>query len=326
MSKTIDVTAAIIVKNNKILSARRRSSSHLEGYWEFPGGKMKEGETPEFCLKRELQEEFCIDAKIGAFFEENTHKYESITIRLLAYWVTHIAGEFKFIDHDQICWLTSSELENLNWAPADIPIVKHLTLHFNTMNFYSNNARDYCTETVKLTMDKVYDEFTAQLPGDAYVLDLGCGSGRDSRYFLEKGYKVCAIDGNAEIAEIAEQYIGQSVIVTQFQEIDFKDQFHGVWASASLLHCTRNQILKILANIVNALKENGVIFMSFKWGEGESIDDKSRYFNNFTESTLRSLLESKSELLIIKTWSDNSTLRGNEQKWVNALLKKKCKE
>ena len=105
MKQKIDVTAAIIVKNEKVLAARRRPGIHLAGYWEFPGGKVRDGESPEDCLKRELQEELGINTKIGALFGENTYDYGAKVVHLLAYWVEHLSGDFKLIDHDEIRWL-----------------------------------------------------------------------------------------------------------------------------------------------------------------------------------------------------------------------------
>jgi 8-oxo-dGTP diphosphatase len=123
MSKPIIVTAAIMVKANQVFAARRNSGSHMAGFWEFPGGKIEIGETPEECLARELFEEFGIVTQIGEFFAESTHDYGTKTIQLLAYWVTHVSGEFELMAHDQLRWLSFDELDQVKWAPADIPLV-----------------------------------------------------------------------------------------------------------------------------------------------------------------------------------------------------------
>ncbi len=123
MSKPIIVTAAIMVKANKVFAARRNPGSHMAGFWEFPGGKIETCETPEACLVRELFEEFGIVTQVGAFFGENTHDYGTKTIQLLAYQVTHVSGEFELMAHDQSRWLSPDELDQVKWAPADIPLV-----------------------------------------------------------------------------------------------------------------------------------------------------------------------------------------------------------
>ena len=120
----IVVTAAIIEKDGLVLTARRGKGKHLEGYWEFPGGKLECDESPEQCLERELKEEFNVVVAVGPFFHENTHQYDEKTIRLLAYQVTHISGDFKLNDHDEILWLAPEDLGTVTWAPADIPLVK----------------------------------------------------------------------------------------------------------------------------------------------------------------------------------------------------------
>ncbi len=123
MSKPIIVTAAIMVKANKVFAARRNPGSHMAGFWEFPGGKIEAGETPEDCLARELFKEFGIVTKVGDFFCESTHDYGTKTIQLLAYRVEHISGEFELMAHDDLRWLSLDELDQIKWAQADVPLV-----------------------------------------------------------------------------------------------------------------------------------------------------------------------------------------------------------
>jgi mutator protein MutT len=124
MKKQIDVAAAIILFDGKVFAARRKPGVHLAGYWEFPGGKIESGETPEQCLSRELQEELCIATKIGKHIGESLYDYGSKVVRLIAYQVEHLEGHFQLIDHDELRWLAADELESVEWAPADIPLVE----------------------------------------------------------------------------------------------------------------------------------------------------------------------------------------------------------
>jgi mutator protein MutT len=124
----VHVTAAILIKEGRILAARRRDGVHLAGYWEFPGGKIEEGESPETCLSRELDEEFGIECTVDNFFAESIYDYGSKVVQLLSYFVTHNRGEFQLRDHDKIVWLAPEELESIEWAPADVPLVKKLLL------------------------------------------------------------------------------------------------------------------------------------------------------------------------------------------------------
>lgn len=122
----IKVTAAVIEKDGKILIAKRKKGTRLEGKWEFPGGKLKCNETPEECLKRELQEEFGIETKVEDFICSSEYIYPHISIELLAYRVKYVSGEFFLTDHDEIKWVPIQELNNYEFAPADIPVVNKI--------------------------------------------------------------------------------------------------------------------------------------------------------------------------------------------------------
>lgn len=126
ISTGIDVAAALIFKDQKIFAARRKNGLELAGYWEFPGGKLEEGESAEECLSRELLEEFSITTKIGEFFCESIHDYGTKVVRLLAFRTEHLAGDFTPVDHDELRWLSIQQLDQVQWAPADIPIVDML--------------------------------------------------------------------------------------------------------------------------------------------------------------------------------------------------------
>ena len=120
------VTAAVIEKDGKILIAQRRKGSALGGRWEFPGGKIEPGETAEACLKRELKEEFDIECEVGKFIIASRFRYCLVPIELLAYRVSHLSGEFKIREHEEIRWVSPSELGSFDFMPADKPIVRLL--------------------------------------------------------------------------------------------------------------------------------------------------------------------------------------------------------
>jgi len=127
--KFINVTAAIIRKDNRFLCAQRKDSSDQGGKWEFPGGKIEIGETPEICLERELHEEFNIQAKCGEFLYENTHDYGDKIVNLKAYFIESTQGHFQLLVHKNIKWLNCDTILELDWAEADLPIVHKLIDH-----------------------------------------------------------------------------------------------------------------------------------------------------------------------------------------------------
>jgi 8-oxo-dGTP diphosphatase len=122
----IQVSAAILIKNGKILLAKRSVDKHLGGFWEFPGGKLENGETAADSLTRELKEEFGIRTEIIKEFHENIHQYDIKVIRLISFLTRHLDGEFILNDHDEIIWVKPNQLLNYNLAPADIPIAEKL--------------------------------------------------------------------------------------------------------------------------------------------------------------------------------------------------------
>jgi 8-oxo-dGTP diphosphatase len=121
-----EVTAAILIKDDKILIARRKDSDRQGGKWEFPGGKIRADETPEQCLAREMREEFDIEVSVGEFFGESNYHYEHGTITLFAYLATWIDGKFSLNAHTDCRWVNPLELANFDFAEADIPFVDKL--------------------------------------------------------------------------------------------------------------------------------------------------------------------------------------------------------
>ncbi|OGR81625.1 MAG: NUDIX hydrolase [Elusimicrobia bacterium GWC2_64_44] len=120
------VTAAVIEKEGKVLLAQRRQGGALGGKWEFPGGKLEPGETPEECLKRELREELGIEARIGEFVCSSKFEYKHLPIELLVYRAEHLSGEFRLNDHDQLAWVALAGLAAYDLSAADIPVVEVL--------------------------------------------------------------------------------------------------------------------------------------------------------------------------------------------------------
>ena len=124
--KYIVVVAAIIKQEDKILIARRKKGKHLEFKWEYPGGKLENNEEENDALKRELKEEFSIEATIGRYLTESFYEYGSVNINLKAYLVESFSGDFRLIDHDKIEWIKIEEIKKHEFAPADIQINDYL--------------------------------------------------------------------------------------------------------------------------------------------------------------------------------------------------------
>lgn len=194
----------------------------------------------------------------------------------------------------------------------------------NTLDYYNKNSEEYFNSTLNVDMTNTYKPFLKLVPKDGKILDLGCGSGRDSMNFMKLGYEVTAVDGAKELAKKASALLGKEVIVSTFEELELKEKFHGIWACASLLHIKREDLKTVLNNLYNNLEDNGVFYMSFKYGEKEYVDDKNRYFNCFTDESIISFINENTKYNILGLYITEDKLgRVNEVKWLNLICNKK---
>ncbi|MCZ9306794.1 (deoxy)nucleoside triphosphate pyrophosphohydrolase [Corynebacterium sp. c8Ua_181] len=127
MSEPIRVVGAVFHDGERFLACRKKPGKPLEGHWEFPGGKIEPGETPEQALAREIHEELGLKAEVGPKVTTTTYRYEFATIELTTFYCTLVDGDLRLTDHDATKWVTPTEADNLTWAPADIPAVKALS-------------------------------------------------------------------------------------------------------------------------------------------------------------------------------------------------------
>ncbi|WP_342509959.1 (deoxy)nucleoside triphosphate pyrophosphohydrolase [Sporosarcina sp. FSL K6-2383] len=128
MKKTVHVVGAIIENNNKeILCALRGPEMTLANYWEFPGGKIEQGESKEEALKREIQEELSCTIEVFEHVEDTTYEYEKVIVRLETFMAKVVSGIPIVSEHAEIKWVTREELPSLNWAPADIPAIEKIS-------------------------------------------------------------------------------------------------------------------------------------------------------------------------------------------------------
>jgi len=125
-SRSLLVTAGVLLRRGNILVARRSAGRHLAGYWEFPGGKLEPGESPQVCLEREFREEFGVQVKTGRFLLRSIHAEPHQTVELLVYRLRHLRGRFKLLAHDAMLWCPRHHLTDLQLAPADIPVAEVL--------------------------------------------------------------------------------------------------------------------------------------------------------------------------------------------------------
>lgn len=199
--------------------------------------------------------------------------------------------------------------------------------YLSTENYYNNHAQSFIDNTFNLSsqMSPILEDFVNRLPKNAVVLDVGCGSGRDSLSFLEKGFHVVAIDNSTELARHASDKINHPVLVADIlniSQMDWTNKFDGVWAMASLLHLKKEDLPLALDNCIGALKDGGVFFASFKVGNHTGFDDKGRFFSFYQQEELKELLENTGLFDKIEFKLNEDNLQRADVSWISVFAHK----
>lgn len=192
----------------------------------------------------------------------------------------------------------------------------------NTIDYYNKNVQSFIDGTVSVDFTRIQNIFLELLPKDARILDFGCGSGRDTKFFLDCGYQVDAIDGSMELCRAASEYTGIHVKHMLFQELTEVEKYEGIWACASILHVKKVELPDIVRKMSLATKENGIIYVSFKYGDYEG-ERNGRYFTDMTEISMKELLDDFPELEVEKQWITGDVRAGRgDERWLNMILRK----
>ena len=191
-----------------------------------------------------------------------------------------------------------------------------------TLNYYNQNADSFIQGTVSVDFSQVQDKFLERLNVGDYILDFGCGSGRDTKYFLKKGMVVDAIDGSVNLCKLASEYTGIKVRNILFQELDEQEKYDGIWACASILHLSKEELSVVLDKMIAALKKNGIIYTSFKYGDFEG-ERNGGYFTVFTVESFKEFIENVADVEIVEYWITGDVRQGRgEERWLNIILQK----
>ena len=195
--------------------------------------------------------------------------------------------------------------------------------HNNTLNYYDNYADEFYKSTVDVEFTTMQMKFLTKLKKGSYILDFGCGSGRDTKYFLGQGYPVEAIDGSIELCRLASEYTGIKVKNMSFQELEEVQKYDGIWACSSILHLPINELAVVMRKMIVALKDNGIIYTSFKYGTFAG-ERNGRFFTDMTEETFADFLGVIDDLEIEEQWVTSDVRPGRgEEKWLNLILRKR---
>ena len=192
-----------------------------------------------------------------------------------------------------------------------------------TINYYDTNAKEFVEGTLNVDFKATQDKFINKLPAKGYILDFGCGSGRDTKYFLDKDFNVEAIDGSIELCKNASEYTKIKVRHMYFNELSIVNKYDGIWACSSILHLSLDDLVDVFKRMSKALKDEGIIYTSFKYGDF-SGERNGRFFTDMTEDSFAKLIANVDNLKVEEQWitADVRPQRGNE-KWLNLILRKK---
>ncbi len=191
----------------------------------------------------------------------------------------------------------------------------------DSIDYYNKNASIFFHDTVNVEMTDLYARFLKCIPKGGEILDAGCGSGRDSKFFKEAGFRVSAFDASEELAKLASAHAGINVAVKKLNEIEEFSIYDGIWACASLLHVKPEDMPDVLKRILGALKPGGTLYLSFKYGAGERSHN-GRIFTDVDELQLRKWIASIDLEIQIETWKSIDQRPGRNDEWLNAIIKK----
>ena len=191
-----------------------------------------------------------------------------------------------------------------------------------TIDYYNLNAKNFIENTQNVDIHMAQHKFLHLLNEGAVILDFGCGSGRDTKYFLDQGYQVTALDGPGGLCRLGSSLIGTEVKGMLFQELDHMGTYDGIWACSSILHLPKNELLLVIRKMCDALKSTGVIYTSFKYSDFEGVRN-GRYFTDFTEDSFQEFIAEIPERTIEDQWITGDVRPGRgDEKWLNLILRK----
>ena len=226
------------------------------------------------------------------------------------------------VNDDDLLLFLSKNVSELQVRPATGTVPSDT--YSDTLDWYRDHAEAFIANTQEADISSLYEAFMEHLPENARVLDLGCGAGNASLYFANAGYSVLAVDGCREFCDYTHDRVGCPVRCIRFDELDYEAEFDGVWACASLLHVSKNELPGILRRISRALKPGGIFYASFKYGDGERSRD-GRAFSDFTEESLRELLDATGGFAVTSLGMTQDVRPGRaDERWVNVFCVKEC--
>ena len=191
----------------------------------------------------------------------------------------------------------------------------------NTINYYNNNAEEYFATSKDVDLDKLRKRFLSYLPAGARIIDVGCGSGRDVRAFLDMGFDAVGLDASSELAKLASEQLGIKITVGDMSSWVADEPYDGIWSCASLLHLSNEELESFFSNLSHNLKEDGIVMISVKSGIKTGYDENTRYMRNFNLQEIERMLDA-ADCQIIESGSSKDSMQRTDFKWLNVIARK----
>ncbi len=197
--------------------------------------------------------------------------------------------------------------------------------HKRTISYYDHNAEKYFWDTVNVDMTECYQRFMKYVAPPGKIMDIGAGSGRDARFFRDQGFEVEALDASESLCRLATAYTGVEVRCVRVQDWRPQGTYDGIWANASLLHLSTEELEAFIGRVPDYLNGDGVLYASLKTGIQTGYDAVGRFFTDFPEGELRRLAEASKSLEVAESWIAEDKLGRAGLRWVNLILKKEAR-
>ena len=191
-----------------------------------------------------------------------------------------------------------------------------------TIEYYNRNASLYFDNTVKADLSECYEHFLKYIGSGGRIIDIGAGSGRDVKYFKDRGYVVEAIDAAEEMCRLASDYSGVVVRCESIYTWQPEEKYDGMWANASLLHIPIAEIEDFIFRVSNYLNLNGVFYISMKSGVQTGYDDSGRFFTNFSEDIMQKIVAKCTMYKVAEIWETEDSICREGFRWLNFILKR----
>lgn len=311
----ITVAAAIIIEEGKVLIARRSFDLDL---WEFPGGRVEGGQSPEACLVRELQEKLGVEVTVGELVCEMVHHYPDNPLLALAYDAKIACGEPALSVDDRIAWVSGDKVFQYRLAPVWTSVAERVAAGLE--NYYDKWAGDYFDATASIDPTPFLAPIIRYFRPGAKVLDVGSGCGRDLLWLKGEGYTAIGFERSQNLAALARQHSGCPVIVDDFFHYDFSQiRMDAILLTGALVHVPRQRLAEVMGRILRALCPGGLIYLSLKEGVGEKQADDGRTFVLWKEAELLSIFAALH--LEILDFSRQVSRLSQDDTWLGYLLR-----